>query len=220
MLGSFQRAEHSTVDMNKVKAGLRGLSASDKLVKGQVVLKQMSGNPHFPNPEPTMAELQAACTELEIAYREAEDRGHRAIFRKQQAVEVMDSYLTRLAGYANSAALGDAGKLLSSGFELVKRPEPISDLQRPGIMRNVRSFHSGQVDLRWGRVPGALVYELEQVIDPEAEVKQWQRVTLTSKPSFIIYDLVPNSRQIFRVRAIGTKTESPYSQELITKSAA
>ena len=45
--------------MEKVKAGLRGLSAIDKLVKGRVVHSQMSGNPHFPAPVPSMAELKA-----------------------------------------------------------------------------------------------------------------------------------------------------------------
>ena len=97
-------AQQETTTMEKVKAGLRGLNALEKLTKGQIVLKQMSGNPDFPNPEPSMAELQIAVDELEDACEKALDRGHRAIVRKQLAVAVMDQYLTRLAGYANSAA--------------------------------------------------------------------------------------------------------------------
>lgn len=205
--------------MNKVKTGLRGLSASDKLVKGQVVLMQMSGNPDFPAPVPSMADLQLACTELEVAIREAEDRGRRAIFRKQQAVVVMENYLTRLAGYANSVALGDAQKLLNSGFELAKRPEPISDLSRPQGLRNIRSVFPGVVDLSWHRVPGALVYEVELRITNAQGEHQWQRVALTSKPRHQMNGFVPYSNQVFRVRAVGTQTQSPYSMDFFTKAA-
>ncbi len=205
--------------MNKVKTGLRGLSGSDKLVKGWVVLKQMNGNPDFPDPAPSMAELKAACVELDIALREAEDRGRRAMFRKQQAVEVMDSYLTRLAGYANSVALGDAGKLLNSGFELVKRPEPISDLSRPQGLRTIRSAYPGVVDLLWQRVPGTLVYEVEHRRTDGQGEHQWQRVALTSKPRHTMSGFKPYSDQVFRVRAVGTKAESPYSMEFFTKAA-
>lgn len=53
--------------MEKVKAGLRGLNADQKLGKGKLVLGALSGNPHFPNPVPTLAELDAACIELQAA---------------------------------------------------------------------------------------------------------------------------------------------------------
>lgn len=205
--------------MNKVKAGLRGLSASDKLVKGQVVFNQMNGNPHFPNPEPSMAELHAACTELEVAYREAEDRGRRAIFRKQQAVELMESYLTRLAGYVNSAALGDAGTLLSSGFELVKRPEPISELAQPAGLRSMRSIFPGVVDLVWDRVPGALIYEVELREVTGQGDQQWRRMSLSTRPRHVMQGFIPYSNQVFRVRAVGSKTMSAYSPEFFTKAA-
>jgi hypothetical protein len=206
--------------MEKVKAGLRGLSAEEKAIKGGVVHTLLSGNPHFPHPVPSLAELKVACDTLKAANVAALDRGRMACALKRSAVARMDSVLSRLAAYVNSACQGDVQKLVTSGFPLAKRPSPISDLQRPGHMRNVRSLYPGQVDLRWDRVPGALVYELEQVIDPDAEERQWRRVALTSKPRFVITDLVPNSRQVFRVRAIGTTVESGYSQELVTKSAA
>lgn len=183
------------------------------------MLERMSGNPHFPDPEPSMTELQAACAELRIAIQEAEDRGRRAIFRKDQAVETIDRCLTRLAGYVNSVALGDATKLLSSGFELTKRPEPISTLSRPKGLRNMRSSYPGVVDLVWDNVPGTLVYEVEQRLSSWGNEEEWRRVALTSKPRYKMSGLEPYSNQVFRVRAVGTKTESPYSPEFYTKAA-
>lgn len=205
--------------MNKVKAGLRGLSAADKLMKGRVVLKQMSSNPDFPDPVPTLAELQVACQELDIAIREAEDRGRRAIARKDRAVVVMENYLTRLAGYANSMALGNAQKLLNSGFDLVKRPEPISALSRPQGLRNIRSAYPGVIDLVWNRVQGTLMYEVELRKTNELGEHEWHRVASTSKPRYVMSGFEPYSSQVFRVRALGTKTESPYSMDFFTKAA-
>ena len=60
--------------MDKVKAGLRGLTAEEKLVKGRVVLQQMQGNPDFPDPVPSMADLKQACDRLEAANLAALDR--------------------------------------------------------------------------------------------------------------------------------------------------
>jgi hypothetical protein len=204
--------------MGKVKTGLRGLSAEAKLVKANVVLEKISGNPHFPNPEPSMLELEAAREGLKEAIVDALDRGRMACARKQAAVAEMDSMLTRLAAYVNSAALGDVRKLVSSGFALVKRPEPISTLNQPAVLRSKYSPYPGRVDLRWKRVPGALVYEVE--ISQEAGGNDdWKRIAITSRPQLVVADLVQHSFHSFRVRAIGTQTESAYSQVLLTKAS-
>lgn len=203
--------------MDKVKTGLRGLNALDKLSRGRIVLQHMSGNPHFVNPEPSMAELQAACDELSEACQKAEDRGRIAILRKQMAVDRMDQYLTRLAGYANSTALGESSKLMSSGFELVKSPQPRNTIEAPVKFGSMRTFMPGEIKLRWKCVPGALIYELETVISEE---RGWERLLMTSNPRVTLNELVPNSWHVFRVRAIGTKATGPYGQTLYTRSAA
>lgn len=206
--------------MEKVKAGLRGLSAAQKVFKAQLVLDNMSGNPHYPNPEPSMAELENALIELREADFGAEDRGRRACLRKSLAVEVMDQFLSRLAAYANSAAQGDATKLLTSGFHLVQRGVELSALEPPGSLASRFVRTSGVVHLVWWKVPGARMYELEIARTNGVEEKVWQRLKLTSKPEHLANGLEPNTTHAFRVRAIGTQAEGPYSQTLEAKSAA
>lgn len=205
--------------MEKVKAGLRGLTADDKLIRGRIVYKHMNGNPHFPNPEPSMPEMLVACDELQAANLAALDRGRLACARKAAAVARMDSYLTRLAGYANSAALGDVEKLITSGFELVKEGKPRSEVAMP-YMHARRVFMSGSLEIGWTSIQGALVYELERTNDPFAEEPRWERVLITSRPWHVMKGLVPNTWHAFRVKAIGARAEGPFSPVLQVKSAA
>lgn len=203
--------------MEKVKAGLRGLNAAKKLEKGKLVLGALNGNPHFPSPVPSLAELDAACVELREANIAAMDRGRQACLRKEQAVAEMDILLSRLAGYVNGAAMGDPLKLISSGFDLIKRAEPRSSIDAPAILQTKRTFRPGEIELRWKGVAGALVYEVETVVTEE---RGWERVLMTSKPRATIKDLEPNTWHAYRVRAIGTKATGPYSQVIHTRSAA
>ncbi len=205
--------------MEKVKAGLRGLTAGDKLIRGRLVYDHMSGNPHYPNPVPSMLELRAACQELEEANLAALDRGKLACARKASAVSRMDQYLSRLAGYANSAALGDIQKLMTSGFELVRQAEPRSSIAMP-YMHARRVIMPGQIEIGWTSIRGALMYELERNVNSYGEEECWERVMMTSRPWHVINGLEPNSWHTFRVKAYGTRTEGPFSPVLNVKSAA
>lgn len=199
-----------TRPMEKVKTGLRGLSAVAKAQRASIVYTHMNGNPHFPSPTPSMAEFHAAYIELKSANLAALDRGRMAMARRDRAVEVMDSCLTRLAAYVNSTCLGDSIKLASSGFLLVKRPEPISTLKRPTGMKVRPTAYPGQVRISWNPVPGARMYELERS-ETGAINGPWEHVVTISRPYLVTDGIASNTLQLFRVRAIGTRTESPYA---------
>jgi hypothetical protein len=205
--------------MNKVKAGLRGLNPLEKATRAAIVYNHMNGNPDFPTPSPSMAQFHAAYIELKEANLAALDRGRRAIARRDSAVQRMNEYLTRLAGYVNSTCLGDTLKLAGSGFELVKRAEPISSLNRPEQLQVRPTAFPGQLKLHWERVPGALIYQVERALHAHGEPEQWERVRLTSRPQLILDGFAPYVQETFRVCAVGTKTQSPYSPPAFGKAA-
>jgi len=205
--------------MEKVKAGLRGLSPIDKVTRAAVVYSKMNGNPNFPNPEPSMALFHKAYLELKQANQDAPDRGRRAILRRNLAVAQIDQYLSRLAAYVNSACMGDVSKLITSGFSLVKRAEPISSLNQPKTITVRSTAYPGQVKVRWQNIPGALIYQVEQLMEGTNGEEQWVRVALTSRPQLVVDGLPSYVPQRFRVCAVGTKTESPYSPVAFGKAA-
>lgn len=206
--------------IDKVKAGLRGLSAPEKAARALGVYDAMNGNPHFPAPEPTMAELRTAIDELMTANVDALDRGLLACARKRSAVQRMDLVLSRLAAYVNSMCQGDLLKLGSSGFPMAKRPEPISAMDTPVPGANYPHRFPGRVELRWNSIKGALVYEVEIAEVSDLTEPQWRRVGLTSRPRIVLKDLTPGSKQMLRVCAVGAHTDSGFSSPRIVTVAA
>lgn len=206
--------------MAKVKAGLRGLSPLGKQNRAAIVHGRMNGNPNFPSPSPSMLEFHAAYIELKAANLAALDRGRMAIARRDRAVKRIDNYLTRLAGYVNSECLGDTLKLMGSGFPLVKEAVPISSLPQPLGLQARPTAYPGQVKLRWNRVPGTLVYQVERALQAPEETDNWVFVSLTSRPQLIVEGLPSYEPQRFRICAVGTKdNKSPYSAVAFGKAA-
>lgn len=192
--------------MKKVKAGLRGLSAAQKVSRGYAVLEQMTGNPFFPNPVPSLAELKQATDDLEQACVDALDRGRMACARKRSAVARFDKLLSALTSYVNGVSMGDEEKLSSSGLPMAKRPAPLTDLNVPDGMSFQRTQFPDQWEVRWNSVPGAVVYELEFRY-PHAEDLEWQRAALTTKPVAIVEMPHTSPKPMYRVRAIGTRMD-------------
>lgn len=197
--------------MEKVKAGLRGLSAPSKVSLGRTVLKAMTGNPNFPNPTPGLIDLEKVIADLQQACVDALDRGLAACARKRTAVTRFDRTFSALAAYVNSVCMGDVVMLYSSGFPVAKRPEPMTDLQEPQSLGFWRTEFHNVLQVRWDSVPGAVMYELESKAGLVGH--EWELVVQTTRPTTRInYDR--NAPQIYRVKAIGTKAVT-YSMEKV-----
>ena len=195
--------------MEKVKAGLRGIVPTEKVSLGHAVLVKMNMNPHFPNPTPSLPELQADCDELSQACVDALDGGRAACGRKRIATTKLDRTLSALASYVNSKAQGDIMKLISSGFPLAKQPSPINELQQPNIKVFKHTQWENKVNMMWNSTPGALVYLVERCIDIQEGA--WSIVVITSKLNSHV-DRSSNGRIFsYRVCAIGSSGQGPYS---------
>lgn len=205
--------------MSKAKAGLRGLNAIDKQRRAAIIHGCMSGNPLFPNPSPSMAEFGQALAELRQANIDALDRGKSAILRKNIAERTISDMITRLAGYVNSVCAGDTLKIMSSGFERTKAPEPISSLQAPKSARVRSTPYPSRLMVKWERVPGALIYQVEEQVTTADGGKEWQLVELTSRPKLEVDGRPSDQYHTFRICAVGTKTQSPYAEARYIKAA-
>ncbi|MEO8590010.1 MAG: hypothetical protein ABI432_11605 [Flavobacteriales bacterium] len=194
-----------------MKAGLRGLSAGEKVTLADAVHEALNANPHFPDPEPVLGVLLAARNELYDANVAALDRGRLACARKRSAIAAMDRVLARLAAYVNSKAQGDEVRLTTAGFPLFKRPTPVNDLQQPATLAFRPTQFPNKIRMTWPRVPGALVYQVEMAVGGDLESGNWERVLLTSKPQAIVDRTTAQQLNAFRVCAVGTQLQGPYS---------
>lgn len=181
-----------------------------KVVLAGNVVKAMSGNPDFPDAGPLLAELDAARLELAEANKAALDRGRLACARKRVAVSRVNLIFTRVVGYVNSVALGDSLKLLSSGLPLAKKPEPFTELRAPKEFDFRPSQFLHLVQAYWDDVPGAVMYRVEAA-PVNGSDESWQQVALTSRREATVPRSINGASLQFRVRAVGTQVEGPYS---------
>lgn len=188
------------------------MNALDKQGKAIVIHESMMGNPSFPSPSPSMLEFGLALEELKEANLHAVDRGRRALFRRDQAEGVIAEMITRLAGYVNAVSAGDKMMILTAGFDVAKRPEPISQLAEPRIARAKSSPLPNQLNLRWSRVPGAIIYMVEEATGGSLGEPEWTMVNLTSDHRMVVHNRDKSLPCTFRVHAIGRRTKSPMKE--------
>ncbi len=185
------------------------MNAAQKQERASIIHDHMVGNPLFPNPSPSMAEFGAAIVELKEANVLALDRGRLALLRRDRADELITSMITRLAGYVNSICLGDALKIASAGFEMAKRPEPISQLNAPRSAGARPGVAAHQLILRWAPVPGAVIYMLEEATGGTFEAPEWTTLQFTSDHRVLLNGRDKSQPSTFRVHAMGRRTKSP-----------
>lgn len=180
----------------------------------------MSGNPHFVNPVPSMAEFGQAINELREANMAAQDRGRKAIMRKNIAEDRVARMITGLAGYVNSVCMGDTIMLAGAGFKLQKQPEPISQLRTPINGRARRTKLPQELMLTWSHVPGSRFYMVEEaIVDAEGNTT-WHQIGLPTRPQLLLKVRPVNENYGFRIQARGTQeVASPFIEVRYTKVA-
>ncbi len=204
--------------MKLIKAGTSGLSAQGLIAKAGHVEEQMTGNPAFATPNPTIAELTAARVALVEAVAQAEDRAPASIAVRNERAVVLRTFITNMARYVNNVCEGDVEKALSSGFELAKKPEPSTRLAAPAGVKATAGAYEGSVDLAWERVAHARMYEVQQA-SAISDNATWTPVLVSSKARVRISGLEPGKVYAFRVVALGRIGQGPASEAVQRRAA-
>ena len=203
--------------MRLIKANLHDLNATQLADKGEWVVGKMDGNLNFPTPVPALATVTTALTKLKDAIILAEGGAHESIDAKDLAAVEVRNLLTQLSQYVNLTAGTDLGMAITSGFEPVRKPEPVILGVPVNVMATV-SEYAESVDLGWKRVPGASMYHVYMGEGDPATIK-WSFVGASTRASRRIASLESGKLYSFRVAAVGAAGEGPAS-EIVSSRAA
>lgn len=195
-----------------VKLGLTDLSASALLERGRNHVEMLTGNASFPTPTPALATITTACNDLETSITAVLFHGGRVAHEQKRTRErALYGLLKELAGYVQANCDNDRDKVLSAGFEFRADSRPVEKLEMPQALRAQLTDFSGQVPLRWKKVPNAVNYQVFSSTDPN-EPKSWELVAFTSRTSYTVEALQSATFYWFRVQALGRKgLQSPVS---------
>jgi len=195
-----------------VNLGLRGLTATQKVDKGRNHVSMLTDNPDYPELQAGLPEITAACNDLEASIIEVQFNGGKIAYDRKNVREAeLDELLTRLGQQVQVMSFGDKSKILSAGFQVRRRPSPITHMEAPQNLRAYISSYRGTIDLRWNAVAGSYIYQVFMTAgDPNAE-EGWELVGVTSRISHRVDNLKSGQFYSFRVNAVGARAESPNS---------
>jgi len=165
------------------------------------VITLMTGNTHYPTPSPALTVITTAVNALETAVHDALDGGKITIATRNAARAEMLSLLRQLAAYVSGNCNADLVLLLSSGFEPVKASSPVGVLPAPENLRLSLTGISGELYLRFDRVPNAVNYSVQTAQNPDGP---WEDQDLSTSTRVTISGLTPGKVYWVRAQANGS----------------
>ncbi|MBI3194933.1 MAG: fibronectin type III domain-containing protein [Ignavibacteriae bacterium] len=206
---------------SKVKLGLHRLSVPEKLTFTETILKSMTGNASFPDPQPPLAEIEDAAKFLKEA--QADQEASYQIAQSKTSIrddkeKILNDKLTSLAGYVERTSAGDDAIILSAGMEVKAAPSRLSALTIATNLSATMGDGEGEIDLSWDPVTGAKSYVIEMSLDPPTATS-WSQVAVSTNSSKTVANLKSGTKYWFRVAAIGGNNLQGSASDPATKVA-
>lgn len=179
------------------------------------VANSLEGNSHFPEPDPTPAELQQIMAELAAAEKKTHEQrelANKAQVARDGMAENLRDALAREVVYVQKVSDGDTAKILSAGLH-VEEGLRLWPFGAPGdveVLLASAGDQRGEIDLSWDPIPDASGYEIEMTSDLCGN-GPWEQAGATVKSAITIEHLVSRGHFWFRVRAINDRGAGDWS---------
>lgn len=189
-----------------VLLGLIGLTSKALVEKGRNCVDMLTLNAVYTLPAGFLASITTACNVLEQANEEVLFYGGTVNYQAKRVAEVALADLIReLAGYVQAQSGGDASKILSAGFHVRKKGQPVDKVEKVNNLRYIPTDVANTADLRWNVALNATNYQtFINAVGPDAD-DAWEPIGFTSKTRFTVENLQPGKFYWFRIVAIGRK---------------
>ena len=168
------------------------------------VVNGMDGNPAFPTPPVTTANLVTLNTALRAAITAAATGGPQQTAAKNKTYATVTDALRKNASYVEIQANNDLETLLSSGFNVMSTNRAQAPLDQPVIMA-IENAGSTQLLIRVQTVLNGRAYQVQ--INTANGAGTWLEAGIyTQARRITLMALTPGTMYYIRVRAIGGST--------------
>ncbi|MBI5684245.1 MAG: fibronectin type III domain-containing protein [Verrucomicrobia bacterium] len=198
--------------MGRIKKNIRGWSASQKIATGRQRLNALANNSNFPNASMWLPPFQSAQDDLSAAHGDvAVKRGEyrSAVTRAKAAEKRWDQEYGFLAARVELESRGNDAPMVGAGFKLRGVRTAAQLPAAPQGLHATIGDWPGRIDLSWDGMDNARSYVVE--MSTEGPSGGWKQTRISARSSCTIKELASGTKYWFRVAAIGTAGQGPWS---------
>jgi hypothetical protein len=201
----------------KIIFNLNRLSDSNLETKTQTIAMAMAGNPNFPTPIPSLAQVTAAVQGYSAALSAAKSRDKVKVPIKNDVRASLIATMRTLANYVSLTAAGDRSMLISSGFDVnPETPSPVPPVTAPLSLSVAPGRNPGELSVNFERPPGAKYFIYQIGPSPLADQRDLENTYLNAI-KYVFTGLVSLKPYSIRIGAIGAGGQVVFT-DLITKA--
>lgn len=203
--------------MAQVSLNLNNITAQGLIADAKKYKTAMTGNAHFPDPKPTLANYGTLITTAENtldACNVAQAAAQAATLAKDNAIQALHDGTITLGASVQSASEGDAAIIATADMAVKAAPTPTGPLPQVENLALAAGDNPGEVDAQWNPVKGKSVYVLQKCTGDPAVEANWAGLKNSSPSKTAVFGLTSGSRLWIRVRAEAAdeSNHGPWSQ--------
>ncbi|QQS27652.1 MAG: fibronectin type III domain-containing protein [Sphingobacteriales bacterium] len=180
------------------------------------VINNLSSNPDFPAPDPSVAELILLRDEFKIAIINAAFGGKLLIAVRKEKRTVLIEALKRVAIYVDLNGQNIKSVMLGSGFEVYSTAHVVAPPSEKTIILIVKDGkHSGETIVRSKKIKHAIMYQLRYTEDNFGPDAKWTELSPQTKTTYLVSGLTPGTKYWFQTRTISSKGQSEWSDPFL-----
>ena len=210
----------TVLTMDTAKTGFRQLTEDQLAAKIADHIMKMSGNTHFPTPNPSVAEFATSTTPFTdaVAGIAALDSQRQQLCNVRDAARpVAEAAMLKRASYVQATSGGAGALIISSGFELAKphggAHGTLSIPPTPSALAVTMSVHVGTLHTIWHAQQG-YTWVVQVCADPLTEAN-FSQVAITSHSTVDISGLTSGTKYWVRVAAVKGGIQGDWCQPLM-----
>jgi hypothetical protein len=177
------------------------------------VVEEMTDNPHFTTPSPPLADISEVNGAYIQSLNKVEGGSKEDTVIKNNYRKMVETLLKREADYVQTTSEGDEAIILSSGFDVNKKPAMVGPLDKATGLQITPGSNKGSIMANCNVLSNADFYEFEYTEAPIAPNCIWI-VKTSTKHKILIEGLTSGKQYVFRVAGAGSDPSRNWSDEI------
>lgn len=201
--------------MAKIKREIKKQPLIERVANANAIAAACTGNPDASTLTTKLTALATATTNLENAVsaaQAAQDAAQSAVTAQGAVADAWNLAFDALADAAVTSTSGNAAKIEGLGMEPYT-PGGAPPVGLPGQVLNLSATtgdFDGQVDVAYDKVAGARSYEIQVTTTP-LDASSYHHAATSLKSTATVSGLTSGTKYWFRVAAIGSAGQGPWS---------